>query len=420
MGLEEDHKFAIDALASKMYATNALAKDNLTDAAIYWETHICHILNMVSPKTKLENTNLSEPNSPTRDLHDLSARVAWQITITKTRSKIVEALKSFEKKGLFKKYDEINFMVIGTRKQFKEFKEEFSFQFSARNNIHFLLDLPSKARHNPEVMHQLAEYCRQNLSQTGNSDIEGEKTSNKYGDQVLLIRRRIESLRKDYMQSEHDLPEWISGDRARQEERNQKKEDLCHQIFMSLETDIMPGLKDLMREVGIRGINEDQVDRIYSFHFFNHWVFKGVSSILDALDQSIKDGYPPVLVMTESTRKLLDKITILRRRLEAIKNSYRQSKYKLPMWVTGDKEKQRESDQARRNLDHQVSMDLEFGVKSELRELMREIGTQGIAEDLVYRIQNLSSSHGGDWVFRDVETILDGLEQRLKNGYTPI
>ncbi|WP_019640410.1 SMEK domain-containing protein [Paenibacillus fonticola] len=116
--------------------------NRLNDINKYCEDFLVPVLNLTYDM-RLMNLNQIKVDFPAVDLGDFDSRICYQVTSTNEIRKIEETLKIFQKKALYKDFDEINVFILGNksghRKQLKY--EEFPFDY--KKNIKDLNDLSS-------------------------------------------------------------------------------------------------------------------------------------------------------------------------------------------------------------------------------------------------------------------------------------
>lgn len=110
------------------------SKLNLQDINIHAEQFYCGVLNKVYGY-QLENINVTDPNADTIDLGDKVKRIAIQVTSNDSKAKIVETVKAFNDKGLYKDYDVLKILVIKDKTPRKGVLTESNVTFDMENDV---------------------------------------------------------------------------------------------------------------------------------------------------------------------------------------------------------------------------------------------------------------------------------------------
>lgn len=123
---------------------------NLYDTNTISESTICELLNEVYGY-QLVNVNSKVKNHIAIDLVDNINRIAYQVTSTKSSSKVQSTIDKFIKKELYTSYDELYILILGKKqKKYPDFKNnKFSFRpdqhiLDFRDILHFVSFLPSR------------------------------------------------------------------------------------------------------------------------------------------------------------------------------------------------------------------------------------------------------------------------------------
>lgn len=118
--------------------TNALS---LYDGNVISESILCEILNCIFDYN-LKNVNADRKNAPAVDLGDKTNRIAFQITSTKTTTKIQETISKFKEHGLAEYYDELFVLILGKKqKNYPTFNIMDGLIFNKEKNILDFQDL---------------------------------------------------------------------------------------------------------------------------------------------------------------------------------------------------------------------------------------------------------------------------------------
>lgn len=89
---------------------------SLNDVSKGLETLYMEILNL-SRGWNLESTNFKTPNAAAIDLHDPFQKIAVQVTVNATTTKVAKTIKTFESTGLRSRYDELWIVGIAATQQ---------------------------------------------------------------------------------------------------------------------------------------------------------------------------------------------------------------------------------------------------------------------------------------------------------------
>jgi hypothetical protein len=100
----------LNLLADTVASSN---KQNLTNLSTHCEMFFQQLLNILYG-FQLQNLNEHAPNYPGLDLGDIDSRVAFQISATKTGTKIVKTLKLITDDDV-QRYDDIRILIIGKK-----------------------------------------------------------------------------------------------------------------------------------------------------------------------------------------------------------------------------------------------------------------------------------------------------------------
>lgn len=142
MNLRElELKMIADHFATWEAKIRTLNSINLYDANIFSESLICDLLNLIF-NYELTNANAIKKNFPGLDLVDKVNRIGFQITSTKTKSKVQGTLDKFFENGLDKDLDEIFVVILGTKQlKYSNLNAENGFNFDAKKHILDFADL---------------------------------------------------------------------------------------------------------------------------------------------------------------------------------------------------------------------------------------------------------------------------------------
>jgi hypothetical protein len=92
---------------------------NLTDINIYSENFFRDLLNLVLGH-HFQNINIDQKNAAAIDLGDKAAKIAVQVTSTNEFSKIEKTVTKFNEKKLYKTYDKLKIVIVGSKKTYKK------------------------------------------------------------------------------------------------------------------------------------------------------------------------------------------------------------------------------------------------------------------------------------------------------------
>jgi hypothetical protein len=115
--------------------------NKLYDVNVISEDFFKELLNLIY-QYDLENLNDTKANYPCIDLGDKIEKIAFQVTSENDRSKIQETIDKFIGLKLFNKFNELNVIIIGNKKNYqKEFETSGLFEFSIEDNVIDINDL---------------------------------------------------------------------------------------------------------------------------------------------------------------------------------------------------------------------------------------------------------------------------------------
>lgn len=138
--LEEINKY-LSILANYIELQNSLGHFDINK---HCENLFCDLLNIIYD-LDLENLNKIKLNFPAVDLGDYSEGICIQVTSSNDRKKIVETVEKFIEKKLYKDFDELKIVILGSKKAYKksEIDTQDKFQFDIKENV---LDFKDLAR----------------------------------------------------------------------------------------------------------------------------------------------------------------------------------------------------------------------------------------------------------------------------------
>ena len=113
---DEQIKVILDGLALLEVKIKNCSVARLTDLNQVSEDFFSEFLNELRG-LRLENLNKKKPNHPAIDLGDTENRIAFQITSTKTASKIQDTINKFVEHNLQTTYDDLYILILGKKQR---------------------------------------------------------------------------------------------------------------------------------------------------------------------------------------------------------------------------------------------------------------------------------------------------------------
>jgi SMEK domain len=110
------------------------SKVNLQDINVHAETFYKILLNDILGYD-LENINIVDQNAAVIDLGDKSKKIAIQVTSNNSKKKIKETVEAFNKKELYKEYDDLKILIIKDKTPRKDVIKYDDFSFDMDNDV---------------------------------------------------------------------------------------------------------------------------------------------------------------------------------------------------------------------------------------------------------------------------------------------
>lgn len=156
------------------------------------EDFFCELLNLVF-KLNLENLNRFKINFPAIDLGDKEKRICYQITATSTLEKIKDTLDTFREERLYKEFDIINILIIGSKKKHNKKIEYSEFKFTYKDNLFDLNDLTKEiAKKSTKELEEILSFFRTEFSNSIIDKIKkAEEDKSLYVEETILEDKHI-------------------------------------------------------------------------------------------------------------------------------------------------------------------------------------------------------------------------------------
>lgn len=142
--------------------------NNYFDINKYCEDFFCDFLNALFD-INLKNLNELKMNFPSVDLGDDEAGICYQVTSTNDIKKIKDTLEKFKAKKLYTKYDEINILILGKKKEYTSKIAYDQFDFDIKENVIDLKDLSRiiNTNKNKGKINKIYELLKENVEGFG-------------------------------------------------------------------------------------------------------------------------------------------------------------------------------------------------------------------------------------------------------------
>jgi hypothetical protein len=146
------------------FMVKSLSKRGKTDLNRDCESFFASVLNLIYDY-ELENVNEKSLNEAAIDLADASRKLCIQVTATSDAAKIKKTIETFNRNGLYSKYQELRFLMLVDKKKYTTtFDTGGHFLFNPKVHVQDIDDVLAKAESlDLERMRSLSDFVDANL-----------------------------------------------------------------------------------------------------------------------------------------------------------------------------------------------------------------------------------------------------------------